>query len=398
MSATDAGGALLGGWRLRMLAAIEACERELDRRNALPAGTLALRLGRLRALLMHGRLPRVVAVGRRGAGKSSLLNSLAGAELVQVGDVEDTTSGVSWREVSWGPRRIEWFDTPGFRAGGESGRVAAIADALAYAPPDAVLFLCQANEVDAGIDDDLDDLAGMLRAIGRAAGRMPTLIALITKVDELCPPDVVAPPFDDPEKRENIRSALSVLGRHLRRRGMVPHGVLPVNTYFRCEGDRIIEDLRWNLDALAARLVECLPTDAHLATRLLVPELRRVLEGVMADVTDAFASIAAAIASQPGRSRAAVVQDLESINAALARVLRLLAPDPLRGRALASAVEAIAGRAGPLELVRAGAARVGAGGLSAALAAVRVQALGAALARGLLAGIDEATLSMLFAP
>ncbi|MEI8259272.1 MAG: hypothetical protein WCJ30_26690, partial [Deltaproteobacteria bacterium] len=65
-------------WRARVLATLEHAGQELDAMHAVPAGDLALAQDALRELMSHGRRPRVAAVGRRGAAKSSLLNAIAG--------------------------------------------------------------------------------------------------------------------------------------------------------------------------------------------------------------------------------------------------------------------------------------------------------------------------------
>src|SRR5437588_6163 len=99
-----------------MLAALQECERELDRNNAMLADLFAARAARLRRLLNGGRTPRVAVVGRRDAGKSSLLNASASADITHIGDVEDTTRELRWRDAVWNERAIEWLDTPGLRA------------------------------------------------------------------------------------------------------------------------------------------------------------------------------------------------------------------------------------------------------------------------------------------
>ncbi|HYO73438.1 MAG TPA: GTPase [Archangium sp.] len=49
------------------------------------------KIAHLRALLLEQRLPNLILVGRRGAGKSSLINAFFGAHVAEVGHVKAQT-------------------------------------------------------------------------------------------------------------------------------------------------------------------------------------------------------------------------------------------------------------------------------------------------------------------
>jgi len=53
----------------------------------------------LRELLMDTRPPRFAFVGRRGSGKSSLLNAITGEACASVGDVSSMTGASQWYSV-----------------------------------------------------------------------------------------------------------------------------------------------------------------------------------------------------------------------------------------------------------------------------------------------------------
>jgi predicted GTPase len=385
--------------RARILAALRASEEELDRRNATPAGRLALRIARLHTLLGPGRLPRVAALGRRGSGKSSVLNALVGAPVATVGDVEDTTRAVAFMRLELAGRAVEWLDTPGLRAGGVRARAHDVAAALTDSPPDVVLLLCQATEVDAGIDDDLADAALVLRALRRAGTRAPAVLGVVTKADELPPPDALAPPFDA-DKLVHIHHAVGLFGRHLGRTGLGAVGVIPVCAYQRTSGGGT-EQLLWNIDPLRRRIAGLLPDSARLFG-VRAEELRRLLAGTMTDLGDAFAAVADATARgalpEGPRRGSAVRAELEAIQATLVRLLRGLAPQPARGAGLGGVVQALARPDGVLELLRRGTSGVGARGASGAIAAARVRALVGTHARLLLGGLDDAAFESLFDP
>lgn len=70
------------------------------------------------AAQMHSRgsantVPRVVLFGLPNAGKSSLLNALAGEEAALVSDVAGTTRDFVSRRVCWGEAKLELIDTAG---------------------------------------------------------------------------------------------------------------------------------------------------------------------------------------------------------------------------------------------------------------------------------------------
>jgi predicted GTPase len=372
-----------------MLAALAACEQEFDRRNVLLAGELAARFAALRVLLWQGRAPRVAVLGRRGAGKSSLLNAVAGEGLAVLGDVEDATRTVQPYPVRFGARAVEWLDTPGLRAGGRPGRREVVLRALTAAPPDVLLLLCPASEVDAGIDADLEDVRALVAGIAAVRGRAPALMALATKVDELAPPDVYAPPFDDPEKRARIREAVGVFGRHLRRVGLRPHGTLPVNTYVRFEQGTLREDLRWNLPALLARVEAALPTEAEIRARWLPAELRRALVATMEGITEAFAQRAASGAGEA---------ELQALHRELGRLLRALGPEGELAARAGVRLDALTRPTGALEALRQGLARAGGRGAAAAMAGARLRLLGATLRRQLAETVPDAALARLYPP
>lgn len=219
----------------------------------------------LRALLVDRRAPRIACVGRRGAGKSSLANALLGAPVLAVGSSRDTTQAPTWVDLAAQGHALRWFDTPGLRAADPDARRRDVSRALRAEAPDVVVFACRATEVDAGIDEDLDDLAAIRKAAADAKGKLPPLVVALTKVDELPPQHLKAPPFDhDPAKRERIDEAAATLREHLARKGFGDAKVVPVATYTRDEGGARAVDWRWNLPALSAAIFEVLPQPAQV--------------------------------------------------------------------------------------------------------------------------------------
>lgn len=170
-----------------------------------PSGRLTrFRLGQVPA---HGWAPSVAIVGRRSTGKSSLAMALA--SFASTG----AAHAVSCVAIPWGGTALV-HDTPGLRSAGSPGLRARLADALRDDPPDVVLSVFSATEVDAGVDDDIDDLRTLLRAWTPRRGPAPALLAALHRVDELPPFDRDAAP-DDPERVVSVETAARVLRARL---------------------------------------------------------------------------------------------------------------------------------------------------------------------------------------
>ncbi len=360
-------------WRERVLASMAYVARAFDERAAAPAGDLALAFEALREIATAGRRPRVAAIGRRGAAKSSLLNAIANEPRAELGDVEDATRVVRWTPLSWGIHDVLFADTPGLRASGRARRVDDIVRAFAASPPDVLLVLCHATEVDAGIDDDLHDVRHLMDSFAHRAA--PSVFGIVTRVDELDPPHVLLPPFDDDEKQTNIARAVDLLRFHLERRGIEPVGVIPVSTYVRFDVQgRVRDEVRWNVETLVREVSAFLPDplERHAAVAI---EMRALLHAAMTSLTDVLAERVARTEFDDVSAR-----DL------LVRAMRGLAPYPARaGEHLDDATE----RAAPLGWASDALAALGAERWSASAAGARVRSLGHALRDRLLSRVGD---------
>ncbi len=177
---------------------------ELDLARDPGARLTRFRLGQVPG---HGWAPSLAIVGRRSVGKSSL--ALALASFASTG----AAHAVSCAVVPWGGTVIV-HDAPGLRSAGSPGLRAHLADALRDDPPDVVLAVFSATEVDAGVDDDVDDLRTLLRAWTPRRGAAPSLLAALHRVDELPPFDREAPGAD-PERVVAVETATRVLRARL---------------------------------------------------------------------------------------------------------------------------------------------------------------------------------------
>ena len=134
--------------REEVLAGLKRLEEFLDHLPIPVGGDLRQRIAELRQLLFETRSPRFVLLGRRGAGKSSLINAIFGQQVAEVGHVDVGTLKPRWFPYQGELGAIEVLDTRGFQEAGRphaGGAAVSVVDSVMRAcdlrPADAVLFL-----------------------------------------------------------------------------------------------------------------------------------------------------------------------------------------------------------------------------------------------------------------
>jgi predicted GTPase len=274
-----------------------------------------LRIATLRLVLLEKRPPALVLVGRRGAGKSSVVNALFGAKVAELGHVTAQTGKGRWYSYERGGGTLSILDTRGV----QEGSVPAEADAAGSAlesiavelrtqAPDVVVFVAKASEVDAAIDADLDALEHVYDAIRRAHRLEPPLIAIVTHCDLLEPKatrlhQADKEPADDvAEKKRHVATAEHALARKMDARDKLrPRLVATLGTsvYMSWKSDGALRsDERWRVDDLALTLFRHLP-DASRAELARATQVRAVQEDLATNLTKATAAVCAGIGAAP---------------------------------------------------------------------------------------------------
>lgn len=259
-------------------------------------------IDKLREVIMEARAPRFVIVGRRGAGKSSLVNAIFSNKVAEVGAVKSMTGIGKWYDYKDEKGKMLILDTRGLGEGSnpDAKFENKSAEEEVYASidnkyPDALLFLCKAKEIDARIDEDIDSLFKIKSYIQKKHTYNPPVVGVITQVDELDPPEVVDPPYKDAGKRKNISSATALLSRKLETKFDDVIEVIPTSAYIRFSNGKISYDRRWNIDKLVGYLIERLPASAQM-------ELARIarVKSVQKKMARVLIGSAAAIAGGVG--------------------------------------------------------------------------------------------------
>ncbi len=187
----------------------------------------------------------ILLVGRTGAGKSSLINTLFQADRAEV-DVLPSTDQIQnyhWH-TSMGETLTLW-DTPGYEQVDRDDLRELVLDYAIHA--DLILLVTPA--LDPALQMDADFLTDL-----KASGVNVPTIAILTQVDRLRPMREWQPPYDwqqgDRPKERSIREATDY---RVDRLGDACDRVLPV-----VAGDRQAERDSWNADALSVVLIEAI--------------------------------------------------------------------------------------------------------------------------------------------
>ncbi len=281
----------------------ELAEKAIDRIPEAEGRSTRNELLILKELLMDARPPKLMILGRRGAGKSSLINAIFGEPMAAVGSVLSETGRPTWYSYA-GPRgEMKILDTRGLgdRTRPESANFQDALDevraALTVEWPDAILFLCKAKEVDAHIAQDLDNVEAVRAFIAAKHRYEAPVVAVVTQVDEL-DPKRVEPPYENATKQRNIETAVKAIQEALAERGIALARVIPVSTYAEFEDGRRVYDNYWHVEELVDYLVEVMPRSAQVQMARLA-QLRAVQRKLARKMTAAAAAVAAGIAAVP---------------------------------------------------------------------------------------------------
>jgi uncharacterized protein (DUF697 family)/GTPase Era involved in 16S rRNA processing len=259
----------------------------------------------LKELLVDKRSPRLMIIGRRGAGKSSLINAIFCERVADTGAVLSKTGRSQYYAYQSSRGKLDILDTRGLgdRTKPETANFQnAIDDIKASIEtdyPDAILFLCRAKDVDSNIDVDIKNVLEIHSHIANKHKFNAPVVGVITSVDEL-DPKRIEPPYDDQRKRTNIDTAVKAVENALVSAGLDLIKVIPTSAYAEydeVDKNKVAYQNYWNIDALLTYLIDVLPNSTHLELarlakiRSLQVTLARTIMGATATITGAIAVV-----------------------------------------------------------------------------------------------------------
>ncbi|MDY7094399.1 MAG: GTPase [Acidobacteriota bacterium] len=361
-------------------------QRSVDKMPDAVKGRVREALAKLQEMVLERRPPRIVVLGRRGAGKSSLINAIFGRRVAMIGPVVSMTGKSRWYSYRSPSGSLDILDNRGLadRIRPETAEFDAAADEIRHAlrekVPDAILFLCKAKEVDAHIEADVTATLALQKDTERLHGYKPPILGLVTQVDEI-DPKRVEPPYDHPRKREQIDLACKTLEEAFAAQGCDLEKVLPVSAYAEYEDGKCVYSNAWNIDVLVHYLIEVLPQSARLIMARTA-HVKTVQRDLAQEVVKATTVVCSGIAAVP-------IPVADAVPLTAAQILMIVAIGFVSGRDLskktagefASAMGANVGAAFVFREIARGLAKLipGAGSvISSAVAGAATWALGQA--------------------
>jgi uncharacterized protein len=296
--------------------ALHRAEELLDAVPLKQAKEARDKVRQIRELLLEQRPPRVALVGRRGSGKSSLINALFGVQVAEVGHEKAQTGAPKWFSYESELGRADFLDTRGFQEAhtpeekdAAAGALESILDQLEQRCPDAVLFLVKASEAGAAMEDDLKQLTKLWKRLRKTHKASVPIIALVTHCDLVEPKWVqLHAPADtqDADEREEKVGRIKRIERQVANllrdydSALADNLVatLGVSAYqsWRPDGTPRADE-RWRIGELVELLYEKLPGEARLELVRLAHAQhlkRKVARTLTATVAGACAVIALA--------------------------------------------------------------------------------------------------------
>lgn len=263
-------------------------------------------LHKIKEYIFESRAPRFIFIGRRGAGKSSLINAIFGENVAQTGAVKSQTGKSKWFPYSNKNGSIEILDTRGLGEGSkpeeehlEETELKEIKTSIEEKCPDVIIFLCKITETDSRINEDIENLKEITKFISSTHNYDIPILTVATKADEMSPVSDRVPPFKNPVKLQNIEVSSDNLYKKVKAEFPQTTFKIAISSYLEFDEDnKIIIDWRWNIDKFIELLLEHIPKSSQLMLAK-ISRIKSAQKKIARIIIAAAASICATIAAEP---------------------------------------------------------------------------------------------------
>ena len=178
------------GWRAELIGVLALFEAELDFSDEGDVDTGVLHEAGVRLTRLRDQMASILAAGIRGervregiivvlagapnAGKSTLLNALAQRDVAIVSPIPGTTRDIVEARLDLGGYPVTVLDTAGLRTSSDIVEQEGVKRMLARAAvADIVLWLQRADELQAGLPAELEDVTGIVIPVVTQIDRAP---------------------------------------------------------------------------------------------------------------------------------------------------------------------------------------------------------------------------------
>jgi hypothetical protein len=149
-------------------------------------GTLKKELTQLRELLYDRRTPRLLVIGARGSGRTSLANSLLALPAMPLGESAAAPHD-AWIRIDATGRHLDWLEVDSEPI--EGTRLVTLRRALDESAPDLALLVIRADAPDDDAARAKAALATIHGVLDDAKVARPKVLGVVTHVDRIAKPD-----------------------------------------------------------------------------------------------------------------------------------------------------------------------------------------------------------------